>query len=173
LELSNRSLNSDRCLVLFDSGACVYQSERDLQPLIDSTSWPLSRLSFDHCFFLRNYFHSYPPERDLLRLKLDQRIQVYHSTDWHQAKVIQLDASLAKLEIQMSKHTFWIYRGSFCLWPIYEKFFKKLLVSNSSRFEVKMKYLVEHASSRMPPLFQMKSNAERFVQNLVFLLMNK
>lgn len=169
IELNNSLLNSDRYLILFDNGSVSYIHERNLQALIDSTSWPCERLSYEHVFFLRNYFHYYP-ERELVRFKQGQKCFVYFNNNWNISKVIDLDASLVKFATT-NDDTFWMYRGSFGLWPIYEKLLKKLLASSTLLFSLnekcitKKRYLLDYASSQMPNIND-KSNVNQFFQHL-------
>ncbi len=59
----------------------------------------------------------------MVRFKQGQKCFVYFNNNWNISKVIDLDASLVKFATT-NDDTFWMYRGSFCLWPIYEKLFK-------------------------------------------------
>ncbi len=158
--------NSNRYLVFFDNGSVDYIQPIDSIHLIDSFTIPVERLSIDHIYFMRNYFAKYP-ERDLFRFKVNSQVTVYISDRWQTATVLKTDASLVRLRIsteQPASAEFWMYRGSFCLMPMFEMLMKRLETSSLCSFEsyiankkskdkvnnVESKYLVPFASSCIP-----------------------
>ncbi len=112
-------------------------------------------------FALFKFFKRYP-ERSLVKLHPDNRVNVYINGKWSLARVIDNDCSLTKIEIKSnffallkakknnattaskpavaaaaaaaaastSSFSLWLFRGSFCLYPLYEQILQKIKNSN-------------------------------------------
>ena len=136
--------NLFRYLIIFDNGYVSYAKPSHVFPIFDLFHVPIDRLHIDHINFLFNYFNSYP-ERSMVafgRNVNEQEVNTFFFGRWFPARVIDVDCSLVKLEIEnrlpnmingnpkVGKSyifSFQLYRGSFKLYPLYENFLKSLI----------------------------------------------
>lgn len=122
--------NKNRYLLFFDNGYAAYTQKEKIFPIIDSLTIPIERLSFDHIYFIRDYFDKYP-KRTTVQLNQNDSVQLYFNKNWFDCKVLDMDCLLVKLELdkkmfynlnkQIKWHDIWFYRGSFRLLPFYEQ----------------------------------------------------
>nr|QDF21443.1 histone-lysine N-methyltransferase eggless isoform X4 [Brachionus koreanus] len=128
--------NFRRYLVLFDNGVALYVKPDHLFPIFDMFGQPLEILNLDHLMFLQNYCRIYP-ERKLVRLNQNDIVQVFFNNKWCSSKVIDVEGSLVSLLIKSNifnkckllqplMYCIKLHRGSFCLFPMYEKFVSSL-----------------------------------------------
>lgn len=140
--------NHNRYLIFFDNGYCSYTKKTLTFPIFDLKRMPNDRIHPDHIKFLQNYIQLYP-ERQMVRLQTNVTVEVYFYDSWHRCRVIDLDCSLARIQFdndQLEKlikvencpitrknannsrtnvYSHWIYRGSFRLYPLYQRFMAK------------------------------------------------
>ncbi len=133
--------NGHRYLVLFDNGYISYVHPRNVHPIFDLFKSPIERLDFDHVHFIKSYFEIFP-DRAMVRLEKNAVVNLFINNKWHDCKVIEVDASLVKLELNIKMfdeslksidlvyHTVWFYRGSFKLFPLFEHILNKINESN-------------------------------------------
>ncbi len=137
IEMASQT-NLHRCLILFDNGVTQYVKPSLLFPIFDLYSYPYNRFHPDHTEFLNYYFKMFP-QRVMIRLGPDTKINVFLNKKWEVARVIDTDCSLVKIEFSVRlftenrsdsirKRTFALtfYRGSFSLYQIYEATLKKI-----------------------------------------------
>lgn len=127
--------NKHRYLLFFDNGSVAYVKKAHIYSIVDSLTLPIERLHFDHVYFIRNYFQNYP-NRPLVRLVPNDVLNLFLSNNWFECKVLEVDNALVRFELDkkmfknirqnLKNNDIWFYRGSFRLFPIYEKLLKKL-----------------------------------------------
>jgi len=134
--------NSSRYLIFFDNGYVSYADPKYVYPIFNLFKTPLERLDFDHVHFMNNYFDFYP-ERVMVKLEQNEMVTAYINNKWHQCKVLEIDASLVRLQfdlkmfsnlneniihktLALDEHTIWFYRGSYKLLPLYEIIMQKI-----------------------------------------------
>lgn len=129
--------NDYRYLIFFDNGYVSYAKRNRIYYIFDYLSMPVERLSFDHIYFLRSYFDTYPT-RSMVQLEPNDIVTVYMKDKWHDCKVIDVEGSLVKLDLNSKMfsislnlnckifHNVWFYRGSPKLLPIYDMIMNKI-----------------------------------------------
>jgi hypothetical protein len=160
IEMSSEA-NLNRCLILFDNGLVQYTKPNLLYPIFDLYNYPLNRLSVDHVKFLNNYFKQYP-DRNLLKMAVDQKINVYTNGKWILGRVVELDCSLVRIEFknkifaqidkeneQRAGYTVNFHRGSFCLYFNYNDLNIKLGYSDSYQLSEFEKYYMEKREKKL------------------------
>lgn len=134
--------NLNRYLVFFDNGFVSYVNPKHAYPIFNLFKSPIDRLDFDHIYFVQNYFENYP-ERAMVRLSINDIVTICVNHKWYQSKVIEVDASLVKLELDitmfdsfkdypnttLNSHMIWFFRGSYKLLPLYEVIMNKIAES--------------------------------------------
>lgn len=146
IEVPNEE-NNNRYLIFFDNGYVTYAKPSDMFYVFDYLTLPVERLSFDHIYFIRGYFENYP-NRIMANLDVEDEITFYSNEKWHDCRVLKLDSSLVKLEVNMSMfkteynstkifeeidtHTLWLYRGSPRILTVYDMIMSKVAEHNDN-----------------------------------------
>ena len=96
-----KSLNKNRYLVFFDDGYANYLHHEDLR-LVCSQSEPdvWADVHPDSKEFVRSYLERYP-ERPMVRLVPGQQVKAECKGEWRPTRVVQVDASLVKVELEI------------------------------------------------------------------------
>ena len=112
--------NLNRYLIFFDDGYAQYVQKNEAFPVVDRFKIPIE-LNESHMQFLNKYFERYP-EKEVLSLTKDFNLKVYYNSAWLDAKIVDVDCSLFRIFFNITNHYEWIFRGSYRLHPLYEKF---------------------------------------------------
>ncbi|CAI6355120.1 unnamed protein product [Macrosiphum euphorbiae] len=117
-----KMLNNFRYLIFFDGGFVQYRQHQDIRLIAHKTSlqYVWKEVEENSQDFIKSYLDKYP-ERLMVRLTNQHSVRAEHQGQWQMAKVLQVDASLVKLNFTDFKHSEWIYRGSLRLYNIFEK----------------------------------------------------
>ncbi len=164
--------NFNRYLVFFDNGCVSYVKPDLIFPIADLFTQPNERIHSDHMYFLLNYFYKYP-ERRMVKLALQDQIEVFLDDKWYTASVVQIDCSLVKFQFENNlldvlrqakkaknrKYSIWLYRGSYKIRPLYNEFMAdlkkpstpyQLYIKKKLKYNMANKYLSIFSSSHFP-----------------------
>ena len=170
--------NQHRYLVFFDNGCASYIKPSLAFPIFNLFTLPFERLNFDHVRFLINCFDQYP-ERTMVNLKPHMEIDTYFNQKWYACKVEEVDGSLVKLDLKIGmfesyinrngvgnesnkqrnskslRHSIWFYRGSFRLYPLYDRVITKILShkANSSTDTTELSQFELYVKDKMEDSF--------------------
>lgn len=167
------NINYNRCLVFFDNGIARYLQPSNVFPIFDLFTPPYERLHLDHSKFLKNYFDEYP-NRNMVQLKPGHLITIFFNGLWRKHVTVKdTDCSLMQvtltseltLENEPNKSksaqlgpdvaaarysfSFWIFRGSFSLQPMFDNAISRANAYNPSTSKPFYKYVSDKTSFRL------------------------
>lgn len=140
-----QTYNNFRYLVFFDDGYAQYVSHQDVRLVYEVSPQVWDDVHAHAKEFIQEYLKSFKKERPLVQVKRGQKIVTEFKGTWHQAKVLEADASLVKVFFDTIKRAEWIYRGSTRLGPLYrEKMMSKKVerTQHQKRNEPSVEYVV-------------------------------
>ncbi|XP_077285961.1 SET domain bifurcated histone lysine methyltransferase eggless [Arctopsyche grandis] len=117
---SPTQLNKFRYLVFFDDGYSQYIYHKHILPISERSSKVWDDVHPDSRDFVKKYLINYP-ERPMVRMEVGQTLKTEKSGSWWEAKVLDLDASLALLQFVGTNKQEWIYRGSTRIYLLYHQ----------------------------------------------------
>ncbi|CAN7947566.1 unnamed protein product, partial [Ixodes pacificus] len=114
-----KPLNRYRYLVFFDDGYAQYvHIDKVFVMCGTSKTGVWDDMYRDVRDFVKTYLQKYP-ERPMLRMRKGQTVKTEWNGKWWMARVLTVDASLAKMAFEADDRTEWIYRGSTRFAPLY------------------------------------------------------
>lgn len=113
--------NNFRYLVFFDDGYAQYVSHQDVRLVYEASKDVWDDVHPHAKEFIQEYLMNYRKERPLVQVKRGHRMVTEYKGNWHQAKVVEADASLVRVWFESLKRLEWIYRGSTRLGPLYRE----------------------------------------------------
>ncbi|XP_065224566.1 histone-lysine N-methyltransferase eggless isoform X2 [Planococcus citri] len=113
-------MNKFRYLVFFDDGCTQYVPHENIRAICEPSAKAWDDVPAEDRGFIQNYLCQYP-ERPMVKLQPAYVIKVEFQRKWYSARVLEVDASLVKMQFMNDTHTEWIYRGSTRLEPLYKE----------------------------------------------------
>ncbi|CAG0881389.1 unnamed protein product, partial [Darwinula stevensoni] len=127
-----KSINRYRYLIFFDDSYTQYVPHEEVRLVCDASENVWEDVHFSTRPFIRAYLSKYP-EQVTVKLKKDQHVKVELDGKWRMARVLEVDASLAKLAYTSDDFTEWIYRGSARLAAMHNHLVEQQTHSKGSR----------------------------------------
>jgi hypothetical protein len=112
--------NHNRYLVFFDDGYAQYIRNNEAFLLFESKKMDVNKMDEGHLDFLNDYFEQYP-NRPLIPLYKDNILSAFYMNKWQTTRVVDVDGSLVRLCFLETNHYEWLHRGSYRLFPFFEK----------------------------------------------------
>lgn len=120
---SPNTINNYRYLVFFDDGYCQYVYHDKICVVNESSVRVWEDVPVEVREFTKNYQQNYP-KRQMMKVLEDQVVKTECKGKWYMAKVLEVDASLAQMDINKGEFIEWIYRGSTRFWPLFQRHLK-------------------------------------------------
>ena len=109
--ISLQIMNKYRYLVFFDDGYASYIPHEDIRVVCSQSKDVSEDIHPNSREFIKKYLSQYP-ERPMVKLGIGQIVRTEWDGKWWITKVLQVDASLVRLQFQSDKRQEPIYRGS-------------------------------------------------------------
>ncbi len=147
--------------MFFDNGFARYIERNEAFLLFEPNDIP-AHLDENHLSFLDAYFDRYP-QKTMAQLKINDILSAFYDNRWQITRVVDVDCSLVRLHFQETKHFEWLYRGSYRLYTVYEKFKPQKVVKRYT------KQVQEPTDENHEPIERCLINGNRFLYKfLVF-----
>lgn len=113
-----KTTNRNRYLVFFDDGYASYLHHDEIRLVCHQSANVWEDIHPDSSEFIKMYLEKYP-ERPMVKLCPGQVVNTEREGQWWRTRVLQVDASLARIKFDADKRIEWIYRGSTRLGPLF------------------------------------------------------
>uniref|UniRef100_A0A8D9ENV0 Histone-lysine N-methyltransferase eggless n=1 Tax=Cacopsylla melanoneura TaxID=428564 RepID=A0A8D9ENV0_9HEMI len=114
-----KETNKWRYLIFFDDGYTSYSYHEDILMICEPSEKTQDDVPLVLRNFIREYLQKYP-ERAMVKLSVGEKMATQYKNKWVNAKVLEVDCSLARMCFGSPNECDWIFRGSDRLRPLYE-----------------------------------------------------
>ncbi|KAI5745686.1 hypothetical protein M8J76_013432 [Diaphorina citri] len=114
-----KETNKWRYLIFFDDGYTSYSCHEDILMICEPSEKTQDDVPLVLRDFIREYLQKYP-ERAMVKLSVGEKMATQYKNKWVNAKVLEVDCSLARMQFGSPHECDWVFRGSDRLRPLYE-----------------------------------------------------